>query len=116
MKRTFVLVISLVFSFALTGCQEKKESAITFDTSGYVIQITSSTHLLIADQKVSAEFLKDPLNWSEAGIKEAYSLTAKDPNMLLGLTMGDHVNVAFDGAVAESFPMQATIKAIEKIK
>lgn len=101
-----VLVIMLSFIFLISCSSSHQGDLENADLIGYVIDKTEQGMLVVSEE---------PIDFSETGGKSEYyeaTWLSETPD---DIEIGELVAVWFDGPVAESYPMQATLGQIKVV-
>ncbi|MFF2890659.1 DUF3221 domain-containing protein [Paenibacillus sp. NPDC057967] len=115
---TLVLLAAVV---TLVGCgSDKKQEAAWDYQAGRVIAIQDDQLLVVQSKDVTEIELKPELESVDEILTvlrpQAIWLTVTDETDMVGVEVGDDVRVEIEGAVAESYPAQATASKIEKVQ
>lgn len=125
MKRIYVLLVLSLMIVALVGCTEdsidtEKSSDsefVEYGVAGEIVEIKEDeasgtmTILVKGDKDNGATYTE---GW--VTIIEETKIYKNEPVKMDALELNMNVNVFFDGAVAESFPVQGTAKQINIIE
>jgi hypothetical protein len=125
MKRIYVLLVLSLMIVALVGCTEdsidtEKSSDsefVEYGVAGEIVEIKEDeasgtmTILVKGDEDNGATYTE---GW--VTIIEETKIYKNEPVKMDALELNMYVNVFFDGAVAESFPVQGTAKQINIIE
>lgn len=118
-KVLFILILSVVL---LTACMSKKDQLptvddsqlVTYGVAGYITEITSDNDNGLVTILVEGELGKNGAEYDKAYVKVTQDtiIYGKEELIAEDLELNQYVNVFFEGAVMESYPVQASAKQI----
>ncbi|MCA0756856.1 YobA family protein [Paenibacillus sp. N4] len=117
MKKWFVFVVMAVILAGCSGNGGKDEAANGgWDyKEGYVIAKDAPRILVVRSGDLTELEGKTPEEFLNVAQPEAMWVSAEKEEDLAAIEVGDKVSIELEGAVAESYPAQATAKKISKI-
>lgn len=113
MKKMGLIVLFILFSTVLFGCQQNEESSHVIE--GYIFKVHEESIMLAQDidlEKYQEIKEKEHLEIGQEGIL-LISISYDDTSHL---KEGDHVKAFIEGGIRESYPAQANASKIEIIE